>query len=97
MLLGIVLMVVGILTLVRKELKLSDSRISRGAPARTAGIVLILALPVTYLVQIGLGLAERSGSPLVGEATRGTLSYAVLVVMAAAALAIAWRGTHNPA
>ena len=95
LLLGVILLVFGVVTLVRKELTLSSSRISRGAPARTAGIILVLALPVAYVLQTVLGVAERSGLNLVSEAARGTLTYVVLLVMTAIAVAIAFTGTRD--
>src|SRR6266446_5537184 len=62
--LGGLLILFGIITLVKGELRFSRSRISRGTPARIAGILLILALPIAILAgAIAPVVMELSGHP----------------------------------
>lgn len=94
MLLGLLLMGFGIVTLVKKELRLSNAKIARGTPAMLAGVLLILALPIAFLVQTVLSAMSQAGTPLVDDATRSLLTYAILAVVAVAAFIVAFRGTR---
>ena len=97
LLLGVLLIAFGVITLVKGELKLSDSKISRGGPARLAGVLLILALPIAFLAQLANSAMAAAGNPLLDEATSAVMTYVILIVVALVALVIAFRGTSNPA
>jgi hypothetical protein len=49
---GIVALVFGIITVVTGKLKLGDTRIVVGAPARIAGVILIMSFPLALLVGV---------------------------------------------
>ncbi len=95
LLLGLVMMVCGVMTLVKREIRLSASRIARGVPAVLTGLLLTLALPAAFLVQLGLGLLEQAGTRIVGEPARGLLTYAVLAGAAVVAVVVAFLGTRT--
>ena len=95
LLLGALLIVFGLVTLVKGELRLSSSRISRGSPARLAGVLLILALPIAFLAQLANSAMAAAGSPLLNPATSGVMTYVILMIVALVAFMIAFRGTRD--
>jgi hypothetical protein len=97
LLLGVLLIAFGVVTLVKGELKLSNSKISRGGPAKLAGVLLILALPIAFLAQMVNSAMNAAGTPLLDEATSAVMTYLVLIIVALVALVVALRGTSNPA
>lgn len=100
LLIAAVLFVFGAITMVKGELKLSKSKISRGGPARIAGLLLILALPIALLVSTGVATVMAfTGRPLgVGDSPKWVrlLPHAVMVFVAVLALVVAFRGTGTP-
>jgi hypothetical protein len=93
LILGLIMMAVGIYAVAKKELKITAKAVSRGAPARNAGLVLICALPAVFLITIARRLVEQaSGTRMLGESASAISSYAMLVVFGVAALLLARKG-----
>ena len=99
-LIGALLILFGIFTLMKGELKLSDSKISRGKPARIAGMLMILALPIAFLVSMVVpSVMVLAGRPVNVEdpsTWERFLPIIVMLVVALVALVVAFRGTGTP-
>ncbi len=55
--LWIVMFVLGIVTLVTGTINVSRKKVARGAPARIAGVILLLPFPLSLILGIVVGLA----------------------------------------
>lgn len=90
LILGLIMAAVGILTVATGKLRVSADAVSTGAPARLAGVLLICALPATFLITVARRLVEQAvGAPILGESVSAFSSYAVLVVFGVAAVIVA--------
>ena len=94
--LGLVMIVFGVLSLFRGELKISADSVATGARARAAAILLIIGLPLAFLVGLVRAAAEQAAHrPLFGEVLPGLLSYIVLFGCAVAAVVVVKLGSKN--
>lgn len=99
-LIGTLLLLTGIFALAKGELKLSGSKISRGTPARLAGVLMILAFPIAIGVSIAVPvMMALFRKPLNLDDPpfwRRFLPLVVMIVVAVLALVVAFRGTNTP-
>ena len=91
------MLIAGIMTLKKGELKISSSSISRGKPARTAGLLLVVALPAILVVAaVGAFAMSTSGTEFKGvSGGLGFITWAILIGCMVAALVAARQGIHR--
>lgn len=96
--LSLIMLVAGIVIMIKGELKLTQKSVSKGVPARLAGLILVSALPLSIVVSMVYAVMSiQNGKPLLGESFDGLLSYAVMVVLALLSVLVARIGIQAPA
>jgi len=93
--LGVIFLIVGIVVARKQELRLSSSWISKGRPARLAGVLLILALPAILVFYVAFGIVKGYHDALVLYDFPRLPAYSILVVIGMAAFLVARRGTRQ--
>ena len=92
LILGLILLVVGLIAVVKGRFDFSRNAEVVGWPARAAGALLVLALPLAFVVQLVLSALQRGGVQLIPGGYDGVVTYFVLAACLAIAVLIARKG-----
>jgi len=86
------LLIAGIIALATGKMKLSKTKAAVGAPARIAGIIAILPLPLSFMVGVAIGAASVAQGRSVDDIkwTATAIEIAILLACLTASLIIAY-------
>jgi protein-S-isoprenylcysteine O-methyltransferase Ste14 len=93
LILYVAMFVAGIVALVTGKFNVTGTKVARGAPARIAGIILLLPFPLSLMIGILVGIVMASSGKLPDQSTLLTVGaiveFGVIAVCFTAALLIA--------